>query len=75
MADRFFDGNYALISQKYGEFADHDMCASWMAGVVEGCASVDARMAHSVSSPDTAPLDQVVLNLLIVRDKELQEAG
>jgi len=65
-----FDGEYALITRSYGDFANHDLCGSWMAGVIEGCTSVGARLGFTTGTPDIASgrADAVRLHLMIVKD-------
>ncbi|MBY3195071.1 hypothetical protein [Rhizobium laguerreae] len=64
------DGEYALVTQKYLDFPDHDCCAAWMAGVIEGSSSVGARMGYSTGTPDLASGIEgaMRLHLMIVRD-------
>ena len=48
------DGQYSLLTQRYLDFSDHDCCAAWMTGVLEGASSVGARMGFSTGTPDLA---------------------
>jgi hypothetical protein len=65
-----FDGEYALVSRSYLDFDNHDLCSSWMAGVVEGCMSVGARMGLTAATPDVASgvTGAKRLHLVIVKD-------
>ncbi|MGO8235289.1 hypothetical protein ACC806_03635 [Rhizobium ruizarguesonis] len=74
MGHDLFDGRYALVRRNYGDFDNHDMCASWMAGVLEGCTSVDARLGQLVRSPDTVSSGPVVLNLMIVNGQPTEDS-
>lgn len=63
-------GEYALVTRKYLDFPDHDCCAAWMAGVIQGSSSVGARMGYSTGTPDLASGIEgaMRLHLMIVRD-------
>ncbi|MBP2444787.1 hypothetical protein [Rhizobium leguminosarum] len=63
-------GEYALVTSKYRDFPDHDCCAAWMAGVIEGSTSVGARMGYTTGTPDLASGIEgaMQLHLMIVRD-------
>lgn len=65
-----FDGEYALITRSYAEFENHDFCSSWMAGVIEGCTSVGARLGCTTGTPDIASgrAGAIRLHLMIVKD-------
>ncbi|TDW31861.1 hypothetical protein EV128_108188 [Rhizobium azibense] len=64
------DGEYALITRSYADFANHDLCSSWMAGVIEGCTSVGARIGYTTGTPDLASgrAGAIRLHLMIVKD-------
>lgn len=69
-AHALFDGRYELVSRDYGLFGSHEFCSLWMAGVVEGCMSVGARMGLTTSTrasaTDTAEMPR--LHVVIVKD-------
>ncbi|NTH64464.1 hypothetical protein G6L33_11435 [Agrobacterium rhizogenes] len=65
-----FDGEYALVSRSYLDFDTHDLCSSWMAGVIGGCTSVGARMGMSTGTPDVTSdvIGAKRIHLMIVKD-------
>ncbi|AIC28137.1 hypothetical protein IE4771_CH03043 [Rhizobium etli bv. mimosae str. IE4771] len=64
------DGECAVVTRSYLDFSNHDLCSSWMAGVIEGSMSVGARMGGTTGTPDIASgvPGAMRLHLFIVKD-------